>query len=124
MVTDRELARILHAASAAAQEVMGDDVISLPWVWEPQSLRELTLNGVARVRGCLAAGSTDAEVARCNHGQWVLEKAAQGWRHGPEKDAEQRRHPCLVPWEELGEEEKRKALMFVSIVRAWTLPIT
>ena len=30
----------------------------------------------------------------------------QGWTYGPARDDEKKEHPCLVPYEELSEDEK------------------
>lgn len=40
------------------------------------------------------------------HNEWAALRIAQGWKWGPKRDDEKKEHPCLVPWEELPEEEK------------------
>lgn len=45
-------------------------------------------------------------IARNVHEVWAQERIRQGWSYGPQRDDERRRHPCLVPYEDLSEEEK------------------
>ena len=40
------------------------------------------------------------------HDSWAALRRAQGWTYGPVRDDAARRHPCLVPYDELPEEEK------------------
>lgn len=46
------------------------------------------------------------EVARAVHTAWMRERLAAGWSFGPKRDDEKKEHPCLVPYDELSEEEK------------------
>ena len=41
------------------------------------------------------------------HEHWARQRLAEGWRLGPQRDQFRREHPCLVPYAELPEEEKR-----------------
>jgi len=45
-------------------------------------------------------------LARNTHEIWAAGRVAQGWRHGPVRDDARKEHPCLVPYEELPEDEK------------------
>lgn len=40
------------------------------------------------------------------HDCWAQARLAQGWSHGPVRDDAQKKHPCLVPYSDLSEEEK------------------
>lgn len=40
------------------------------------------------------------------HDVWAATRIAQGWTYGPERNDAEKKHPCLVPYEELPEEEK------------------
>jgi len=42
------------------------------------------------------------------HTRWMEEKIRNGWTFGPIRDNERKIHHCLVPWEELPENEKEK----------------
>ena len=40
------------------------------------------------------------------HDVWAAERLAQGWTYGPSRDDAAKKHPCLVRYAELPEEEK------------------
>ena len=40
------------------------------------------------------------------HEVWAETRIRQGWTYGSERNDELKTHPCLVPYEELPEEEK------------------
>ena len=46
-------------------------------------------------------------LARNVHDVWAQERLAQGWRYGPARDDAKKQHPCLVPYEQLPESEKK-----------------
>lgn len=46
------------------------------------------------------------EMAKNVHEVWAAGRIAQGWTYGEERDDAQKKHPCLVPYEELPESEK------------------
>ena len=46
------------------------------------------------------------EIARNVHDVWAKNRIAEGWTWGPVRDDEKRQTPCLVPYEELPEEEE------------------
>jgi class 3 adenylate cyclase len=41
------------------------------------------------------------------HDVWAKERLNQGWTHGPHRDDEKKEHPCLIPYRELPEYEKK-----------------
>lgn len=40
------------------------------------------------------------------HDNWALERLNDGWKYGSERNDEKKEHPCLIPYEELTENEK------------------
>ena len=46
------------------------------------------------------------QMAKNVHEIWSETRIAQGWTYGPERNDANKKHPCLVPYEELPEEEK------------------
>lgn len=46
------------------------------------------------------------QIARNTHEVWARGRIEQGWTWGPVRDEILKQHPCLVPYEELSEEEK------------------
>lgn len=45
-------------------------------------------------------------MAKNVHEIWAKERIAQGWTYGAKRDDTLKHHPCLVPYEDLPEEEK------------------
>lgn len=45
-------------------------------------------------------------MAKNVHEIWAQGRINQGWIYGAERDDAKKHHPCLVPYEELPEEEK------------------
>lgn len=46
------------------------------------------------------------QIAKNVHEVWSKARMEQGWTYGERRDDEKRQTPCLVPYEELSEEEK------------------
>lgn len=46
------------------------------------------------------------EMAKNVHEVWAETRIKQGWTYGSERDDKLKKHPCLIPYEELPEEEK------------------
>lgn len=46
------------------------------------------------------------QMARNVHEVWAESRISKGWVYGEQRDDEKKTHPCLVPYEELPEEEK------------------
>jgi len=44
------------------------------------------------------------EMAKLEHGRWIVERLKHGWRYGPVKDVDKKISPYIVPWDELSEE--------------------
>ena len=45
-------------------------------------------------------------IAKNVHEVWSEKRIGQGWTYGEQRDDDRKTHPCLVPYEELPEEEK------------------
>lgn len=46
------------------------------------------------------------EMAKNVHEVWAQNRMNQGWNYGIVRDDKLKHHPCLIPYEELSEEEK------------------
>jgi len=46
------------------------------------------------------------EMAKNVHDVWALNRINDGWTYGPVRDDATKKHPCLIPYEELPESEK------------------
>lgn len=109
-MTALEIARIAHEVNRAYCEAIGDKS-QQPWDQAPDWQRGSALAGVNHI---ITHGSTPEQ----SHTQWMAQKLAEGWKHGPEKDAVKKEHPCMVPYEELPLEQKVKDHLFIGTVRA------
>jgi len=45
-------------------------------------------------------------LAKNTHDIWAVQRIAEGWKYGAERNDERKEHPCLVPYEDLPESEK------------------
>lgn len=46
------------------------------------------------------------EMAKNVHEVWAQTRISQGWTYGEERNDAEKKHPCLVSYDELSEEEK------------------
>ena len=46
------------------------------------------------------------EMSKNVHEVWAETRIKQGWKYGEQRNDELKTHPCLIPYEELPEEEK------------------
>lgn len=105
------IAEVCHEANRAYCLAIGDD--SQPhWDDAPDWQRESAINGVQFHAD--NPGSTPED----SHVSWMVEKAQAGWGYGEEKDPEAKTHPCMVPYERLPGEQRRKDSLFMAIVHA------
>ncbi len=47
-------------------------------------------------------------LAKREHSRWARERIQAGWSYARESDYQRKEHSCLVPWEDLSEEERDK----------------
>ena len=45
-------------------------------------------------------------MAKNVHEVWAQTRISQGWQYGPERNDVEKRHPMLIPYDELPEEER------------------
>ena len=45
-------------------------------------------------------------ISKNTHDVWAKNRIKDGWSYGEKRDDAEKLHPCLVPYEELSEEEK------------------
>jgi hypothetical protein len=56
-----------------------------------------------------AFGSQEVEsLARLEHARWLIDRQLAGWTFGKIRDNDLKRHPLMIPYDELSEEEKDK----------------
>lgn len=47
------------------------------------------------------------DIAKNVHEVWSVGRMSDGWTYGEKRNDTEKKHPCLVPYEELSEEEKQ-----------------
>lgn len=104
MMTIEQAAEITHELNRAYCHAIGDDS-QLPWSDAPEWQKESAVNGVR----FHLTGNHDAEAS---HNAWLEKKKLDGWVWGPEKNADTKEHPCMVPFFDLPLEQQVKDLLF------------
>lgn len=103
------IARVCHEANRSVCLAF-NDTTQLSWQDAPAWQRESAIAGVA-----FKLNNPDATPAD-QHQNWVNDKVAQGWVFGEVKDPVAQTHPCIVPYEELPEFQKKKDQVFQAVV--------
>jgi hypothetical protein len=106
-----EIARLAHEVNRAYCEGTGDHS-QKPWDEAPRWQKD---SAVAGVQGILDGSIKTPEDS---HESWMRLKLAEGWKYGEYKDADEKTHPCLVPYDELPEGQKVKDHLFRAVVEA------
>lgn len=106
-----QIARVAHEVNRAYCEALGD-TSQAPWEQAPQWQKDSAMKGVELHLSNPLAGPAGS------HESWLAEKVASGWVWGPIKDADAKTHPCMVPFEELSQEQQAKDYLFRAVVHA------
>lgn len=102
-------ARAAHETNNVYNAAIGD-VLSPAWgdLTDPQRA-----SVVAGAEHAIAGGGPEA-----SHELFVTLRIAEGWTYGPVKDFAAKVSPCLLPYADLPEAQRRKDALFQSVVRA------
>lgn len=111
--TDEQIARVCHEANRALQAIHDDPAPSNWWDVESPDIQASVIDGVRKAR----QGRTPREL----HDDWCAYKRAEGWRYGLVKDAVEKTHPCLVPYDDLPPGQRVKDNVFLAIVERMIL---
>lgn len=110
-MTNVQIAKVCHEANKAYCEG-NNDFTQKTWELAEDWQRESAIKGVQ-----FRLDNPDAPVS-AQHESWMNDKIATGWEYGEVKDAEKKTHPCIVPYEELPEYQRKKDSLFQAIVDA------
>lgn len=105
------IAKSCHEANRVWCQANGDNT-QKHWAEAEQWQRDSTIKGVEFRVNNPDAGH-DAQ-----HNSWMEEKVNDGWVYGEVKDAEAKTHPCIVPFDQLPDFQKKKDSLFCAIVDA------
>ena len=105
------IAAVCHEANREWSAWHGD--LEAPtWTDAPQWQNDSAINGVEHAMKYPDADPEDS------HQNWWAGKIADGWTYGPVKDPVAKTHPCMVPYNDLPEFQRKKDALFLAIVRA------
>ncbi len=110
-MTHEEVARVCHEATRAWCQVNGDDS-QKPWDLAEEWQRRQAIEEVRFIAENV--GITAQE----HHDAWAAAKLRDGWRYGKVKDAQEKTHPCLLPFSQLFPPDQAKARIFKAICGA------
>ena len=106
----KQIAQICHETNRAYCLAIGDHS-QVPWDEAPEWQRKSAIDGV---RHATDPTATPAD----SHNNWLREKRLEGWVYGEEKSVDRKEHPCMVPFEQLPEDQQRKDVLFLAVSRA------
>ena len=107
---------VYEAARWAARGAVAP-IVPVSWFEREQDFRDQFIKVIERQCGPQRSMSPEEL-----HGSWMQAYFANGWVYGDNYDRENRIHPDLVPYAELGQLEKDKDSVFVAlceIARQW-----
>ena len=107
IITGRRAEFVYNAARLAAIAA-GAPVIPHSWEGREAAFREQFLEVIERQCGPLRSSSPEEL-----HGSWMQAYFEMGWVYGDEYDRDSKRHPDLVPYEQLGQLEQDKDSVFI-----------
>lgn len=105
------IAMVAHEANRAYCRSIGDDS-QPPWDEAPEWQRDSAINGVR-----FHSDNPDAK-PEDSHVSWMSQKLDEGWKYGPVKNPDTKEHPCMVPYDQLPEAQRKKDALFIGVVRA------
>ncbi len=114
--TERRAEFVYDAARLAALAADAP-IIPVPWAEREQDFKDQFLKVI--YRQCSSQRSSSPEEL---HGSWMQAYLTMGWVYGEKYDHENRIHPDLVPYDQLGQLEQDKDAVFIAlceIARQW-----
>lgn len=102
-----EIAKVVHENNRGLS-----DSKTLSWDDSSEDVQQSAIDGVQAV-------INDPTITPAkSHDNWMKYKASQGWVYGEVKDEEAKTHPCMVPYQDLPEDERLKDELFVDTVKS------
>lgn len=109
------IAAFAHAVNGLACFALNDGMAPPQWEETTDAHKNSMMNRVAAVL------SNPNPTPEGNHQNWMKVKQAEGWVYGPEKNEESKQHPCMVPYDQLPENQKVKYSLFIGVVKSLRL---
>ena len=115
-LTERRAVFVYNGARIAAIAAQAP-IIPVPWDEREEPFKAQFLEVIER-----QCGENRSKSPEELHGSWMQAYISMGWKYGSEYDRENKIHPDLVPYSELGQLERDKDAVFVAlceIARQW-----
>lgn len=96
--------------------------VNAPVIPEPWSTREESFKAQMRPVIAMMMSENRKNSPEELHNDWWQAYIDMGWTYGPVRDREAKTHPDMVPYNDLGREEKDKDAVFVALcelARQW-----
>ena len=106
---ERRAEFVYNAARLAAIAAQAP-IIPVEWTMREEAFRRQFLNVIERQCGEHRSASPEEL-----HGSWMQSYLTMGWTYGEIYDRENRTHPDLVPYAQLGQLERDKDAVFVAL---------
>ena len=103
-------AEFVYDAARLAAMAAGAPVIPVPWTDREDAFRTQFLPVIER-----QCGETRSKSPEELHGSWMQAYYSMGWVYGEEYDRENKVHPDLVPYADLGQLERDKDAVFIAL---------
>jgi len=116
LLLERQAEFVYNAARIAAIAALAP-IIPVPWNEREQAFKTQFIEVIERQCGEQRSSSPEEL-----HGSWMQAYFAMGWKYGDSYDRENKTHPDLVPYSQLGQLERDKDAVFVAlceIARRW-----
>lgn len=110
-MTITDIARVCHEVNRAYCQSIGD-LTQVAWIMAPLWQQNSAIQDVQYRLQNPKAGPADM------HDAWCAAKVSEDWKHGPIKHLENKKHPCLVPYNELPAEQRVKDYLFMAVVES------
>lgn len=111
VTVEMSIAKICHEANKFYCESIGD-YSQKSWAEADEWQRDSAIKGVVfRFKNPEAPRSSQ-------HDAWMQDKINDGWSYGEVKNAEEKTHPCIVPYDQLPVHQQKKDALFQAIVDA------
>lgn len=108
MMNFEEAARLAHEVNRAYCKAIGDDS-QVSWEDAPQWQKQSAINGV------MFHWRTPDATPEDSHEKWMEEKIKDGWVYGLYKDPSNKKHPCIIPYDQLPLEQRVKDYLFKAV---------
>jgi len=110
-------AEFVYNAARLAAIASGAPIVPVVWSEREEAFKNQFLEVIERQSGELRSYSPEEL-----HGSWMQSYISMGWVYGEKYDRENKIHPDLVPYAQLGDLERDKDAVFVAlcdIARQW-----